>query len=137
MTPDEIDAVVVSWRALARRRIELLDVVAAHLPQSDDWAPRVRAAWILEAVDRCNSCLGQASCLGEVAASMVGTRLVRETSALRIDGWALLVGVELSLPLDPSQRVAWRRAWQLFAELVAGLMLEPFGPGRSAGPPTA
>ena len=129
MTPAEIDAVVGAWRSLAPRRGELLEVVAAHLPVTDDWPPKARAAWILEAVDRCSGCLGQASCMDEVAASMVEARRVRATSALRIDGRALLVGVELSMPLEPAGRVAWRRAWQLFAELVAALLLGPPGPG--------
>lgn len=134
MTPDELDAVAVTWQVLARRRREVLDVIADHLPDSSRWPARERASWIVEAVDRWSSCLARPSCLDEVAASMVGRRPLRDSAALRTEGRALLVGLELSAPLAPDARTGWRRAWQLFAEVLAPLMLEPFGPRRPRGP---
>ena len=135
MTPDELDAVAGTWRSLADRRREVLDVIVDHLPDSPRWSPQDRALWVVEAVDRWSSCLDRPTCLDEVAVSMISRRPLRDSAALRVEGRALLAGLELSVPLGAEARIGWHRAWQLFSEVVTPLMLEPFGPRRVPPPP--
>jgi hypothetical protein len=140
MTPEEIDAVVGSWQSLAPRRARLQEIVAAHLPDAEGWPPSERAGWILEAVARCVSRLSQPSDLVGIARAVATTYRAWGVTALREDGEALLMGLQLSGSLDIEARVAWRRAWYLVGELVASAALSPFGnaPDRPGdGPPMA
>jgi hypothetical protein len=136
MTPQEIDAVVGSWAALAPRRARLQGLVAAHLPEAEAWPPHERAGWILDAVHRCVERLSQPSDLVGIARAVAETYRARGVAALREDGEALLMGLQLSGALDELARVAWRRAWHLVGELVASAALSPFSRDHD-GPATA
>src|SRR5688500_16660185 len=129
MPPQELADGVAGCQSAARQRAQLFEHVAAHLPESDLWPPRERAAWILEVVDRSTSCFGQPTALGAVATAMAADHRARGVAALREDGEALLMGLHLSGCLTNECRVAWRRAWQLLGELVASVTLCPFGTG--------
>jgi hypothetical protein len=129
MTPQEIADVVATWQSVAPRRAELLEHVAANLPASELWPPRERAAWILEAVDRSAGCFGQPTALADVATAMAAGHRARGVAALREDGEALVLGLQLAGARGGESPVAWRRAWQLLGELVASVTLRPFGTG--------
>ena len=131
MTPREIDEVVESWRAACRERTALREAIAANLPAEPTCACD-RTDWIMQTVDRLHVLLSSPNQLAVAAVEMATLRKAVTSAELRSDQDALIMGIEAVLgPLPEECTMAWRRACGLFADVIAGLIFNPF---RGDGP---
>lgn len=131
MTPTQIELVTTTWRHCQDRRAELHRAVAAALPAGDGEERAARAARILDAVDRLHPLLAHPAELEREAGDLIGEwaqwTLDRrtETETALVHGLATTVG-----PLPADWRTAWLAALDLFHEILAQLVLRPFGSGQ-------
>ncbi len=128
MTPTQIALVTATWRRCQDRRSLVHDAVAAALPALDGEERAARAARILDAVDRPHPVLAHPADLEHETGALIGEwaqwTLDRraETEAALLHGLAAALG-----PLPAETGVAWRAALDLFHEILAQLVLRPFG----------
>ena len=126
MTPREIDEVVESWRAACCQRTTLRAAISAHLP-ADSTCACDRTDWIMQTVDRLHVLLSSPNQLAVAAVEMASRRKVVTSAELRSDQDALIMGIETVLgPLPEECTKAWHRACGLFADVIAGLIFNPF-----------
>jgi len=139
MTPTQIAIVTATWRRCREQRPLVHGAVAATLPAGDgpagDGEERAaRAARILDAVDRLHPLLAHPAELEREAEDLIGEwaqwTLDRraETEAALLHGLAAALG-----PLPDETGAAWRAALDLFHEILAQLVLRPFGPAAAGG----
>ena len=136
MTPIQIALVTVTWRHGQDRRTRLFDAVAAALPAIDGEERAARTHRILDTVDRLHPLLANPGELERETESLLG-EWVRWTLQRRSETeTALLHGLATVLgPLPAETEAAWRAALDLFHEILAQLLLRPFG-ASVAGRPT-
>jgi hypothetical protein len=126
VTPREIDEVVESWQAACCERTALRAAIAAHLPP-DSTCACDRTDWIMQTVDRLHLLLSSPNQLTVAAVEMATRRKVVTSTELRSDQDALIAGIETVVgPLPDECTMAWRRACGLFADVIAGLIFNPF-----------
>ena len=100
-----------------------------NLPEGSMCA-RERADWILLTVDRLQPLLATPNRLTTTAIEMAVLRHAVTSAELRCDERALMRGIETVLgPLSEDCTMAWRRACGLFADVIAGLIFNPFRAG--------
>lgn len=139
MTPTQIELVTATWRRCQDRRPLVHDAVAATLPADDGEERAARAARILHTVDRLHPLLAHPAELERETGALIGEwaqwtldRRV-ETEAALLHGLAAALG-----PLPAETGAAWRAALDLFHEILAQLVLRPFGTtltGPTSGDP--
>lgn len=138
MTPTQIAIVTATWRRCQDQRPLVHDAVAANLPADDGEERAARAARILDAVDRLHPLLAHPAELERETGAPIGEwaqwTLDRRagTEAALLHGLAAALG---ALPDETGE--AWRAALDLFHEILAQLVLRPFGPNaavRAAAP---
>jgi hypothetical protein len=126
MTPQEIDEVVRSWRSACRHRSTLWAAIRAHLPEGSMCADE-RADWIIGTVDCLHVMLASPNRLAVAAIEMAERRKAVTSADLQSDRDALMAGLETVLgPLSEDCTMAWHRACGLFADVIAGLIFNPF-----------
>jgi hypothetical protein len=129
MTPQEIDEVVRSWRSACRQRGVLRDAIVAHLPEGSMCAGK-RADWIIQTVDCLHVLLNNPNRVAVAAVEMATRRKAVTSGDLQTDRDALIAGIEAVLgPLPEECTMAWHRASGLFADVIAGLIFNPFREG--------
>ncbi|MEZ5410821.1 MAG: hypothetical protein R2761_22525 [Acidimicrobiales bacterium] len=135
MTPTQIALVTATWRRCHDRRPLVHDAVAATLPAVDGEERAARAARILDAVDRLHPLLAHPAELERETGALIGDWAQWTLDRRAETEAALLHGLTTALgPLPAETGAAWRAALDLFHEILAQLVLRPFGPA-AAGPP--
>jgi hypothetical protein len=126
MTPQEINEVVRSWRSASRQRDVLRAAIMAHLPEGWMCAAE-RADWIIQTVDCLHVLLNNPNRVSVAAVEMASRRKAVTSADLQTDRDALIYGIETVLgPLPEECTMAWHRACGLFADVIAGLIFNPF-----------
>ena len=129
MSPEQIGIVAGSWRMATGQRALLLGAMGERLGDCDGWPADARALWLLDAVTALEPLLSRPAELAEAAAPIATCRRTCGRDNLVDEGDALLAGLDQVLgPLDERARRAWRQAWHLLAEIIAGMTLAPFAP---------
>ena len=130
MTPTQIALATATWRRSQDRRSRLHDAVAAALPTVDGEERAARADRILDTVDRLHPLLARPGELERETESLIGEWALwtlqrrAETETALLHGLAAVLG-----PLPAETEAAWRAALDLFHEILAQLVLRPFGSG--------
>ncbi len=135
MTPTQIALVTATWRRCQDRRPMVHDAVAATLPADDGEERANRAASILHTVDRLHPLLARPGDLEQETEALIGDWALWTLHRRATTETALLTGLATALgPLPVETEAAWRAALDLFHEILAQLVLRPFGATLYAGP---
>ncbi len=128
MTPNQIALVTATWQRCQDRRALVHDAVAATLPADDGEERATRAARILDAVDRLHPLLARPGDLEQETEALIGDWARWTLHRRAATETALLTGLATALgPLPAETEAAWRAALDLFHEILAQLVLRPFG----------
>jgi hypothetical protein len=121
VTPDDLDAVSVTWRRLRPNQDQLRRRLADTIAQrSDHPSPGAVAHWLVDAVDQLVPTLGRPAELATRAATVVSPwPATRPPPSYAVEGTAFIDALNALRPLDAESAQAWRRAWHLLAEVLA------------------
>lgn len=135
MTPTQIALVTATWHRCQDRRPLVHDAVAANLPADDGEERATRAASILDTVDRLHPLLARPGELEQETEALIGDWALWTLHRRAATETALLTGLATALgPLPAETEAAWWAALDLFHEILAQLVLRPFGATLTGGP---
>ena len=127
MSPDEIDQVTCIWRSARADEALLADAIGERLVGTAEFRAD-RARWIVRSVSSLAPVLHHPTAFGPVAADLITLRFPVTLDELAQERDALLGALaERCGPLAPDAAHSWDLAFELFAEIVCAIGLDPFG----------
>jgi hypothetical protein len=128
MNRTEIEIVASSWQRATADPGVLLAAIVERLTGPPRFRAE-RARWIIEAVTLLSPNLDRPTTFAAIAADLLAERIPITIHELEIERAALMgaIGELDDQELQDNERVAWRMAITLFAEIVASVCLDPFG----------
>lgn len=127
MSPDDIDLVTRIWRAAMADEAHLRRAVGDRLRGPVAFRTD-RAAWIVRSVSSLAPVLDHPTAFAPAAADLIALRFPVTLDELAEERDALLGALdERCGTLDPDAAHAWALAFELFAEIVCAIGLDPFG----------
>ena len=127
MSPDDIDQVTRTWRAAMADEDVLTRSIGERLTGTVPFRAE-RARWIVRSVSSLAPVLDHPTAFGPTAVELIALRFPVTLDELAQERDALLGALaERCGPLAPDAAHSWDLAFELFAEIVCAIGLDPFG----------